>query len=101
MDYTSLAKKTKTLIKNFGTVTDVARAGVSVGQVYALIMESKEELGVNLDQMDKTMLMVDGEFLIETGDVLTELGLVVRAVKTVKPNSVVVIYQELETTKCV
>lgn len=101
MDYLSIAKKTKTLIKNFGAVTEVSRAGVSVGQVYALNIESKEELGVNLDQMDKTILMVDGEFLIETGDVLTDLGLVVRAFKSIKPNGVVVIYQELETTRCV
>ena len=101
MDYTSIALKTSTTIKNFGFITDVVRDGSSIGQVGALFISSKEELQENLMEMDVANLMVDNSIQLKTGDILSSIGRVIRKVNTIAPNGSIVIYYEVEATKCI
>lgn len=101
MDYTSIALKTSINIKNFGFITDVVRDGSSIGQVGALFISSREELQDNLMEMDVSVLMVDNSIQLKTGDILTSIGRVIRKVNTISPNGSIVIYHEVEATKCI
>jgi hypothetical protein len=101
MDYSSLALKTSTTIKNFGFATDVVRDGASIGTSSALFISSKEELHANLDEMDVSVLMMDNSVEIKTGDVLSSIGRIIRKVNTIAPNGTTVIYYEVEATKCI
>jgi hypothetical protein len=52
-------------------------------------------------EMDVSVLMVDNSIQLKTGDILTSIGRVIRKVNTISPNGSIVIYYEVEATKCI
>lgn len=101
MDYASIALKTSITIKNFGTVSDVSRNGETIGQVSALFITDSSELEEGLTEIDSATLLIDNGVQLQNGDVLTNLGRVIRKINRVAPDRTTIIYQEVEAIKCI